>query len=64
MLALCGDLGGSTGPALVGVVSRYAGDDLQTGIVVGAVFAILLISCILVLMLKTKESCHITKKRV
>ena len=42
-LAMAGDLGGSVGPALVGAVTQRAGDRLQSGMLAGAVFPLLLI---------------------
>ena len=49
LLALAGDLGGSVGPALVGMAAERAGGSLQTGILVGTVFPILLIVGLLTL---------------
>ena len=43
LLAMAGDLGGAFGPSLVGVVSQQAGDRLQTGMLAGSVFPLLLI---------------------
>ena len=48
-LALAGDLGGSAGPALVGSVSQYAGNDLQAGVLAGTVFPLLLLVSTLLL---------------
>ena len=42
LLALGGDLGGSIGPALVGSVSRFFGDDLHIGILSSIGFPLLL----------------------
>ena len=49
LLALAGDLGGSIGPALVGMVSERAGGSLQVGILAGTVFPVLLIVGLLLL---------------
>lgn len=43
LLAMAGDLGGSIGPAIVGVVSQSAGDNLHVGMTVGMIFPIVLI---------------------
>lgn len=43
LLAMAGDLGGSFGPSLVGIVTQKAGDNLQTGMLAGSVFPLLLI---------------------
>lgn len=47
LLALAGDLGCSGGPTLVGMVAGHFGDNLQTGILAGIVFPVLMILCIL-----------------
>lgn len=47
LLALAGDLGCSGGPTLVGMVAGHFGDRLQTGILAGIIFPILMILCIL-----------------
>ena len=43
LLAMAGDLGGSIGPAIVGKVTQYAGDDIRAGMGVGLVFPVVLI---------------------
>lgn len=43
LLAMSGDLGGSFGPSLVGIVTQKAGDNLQTGMLAGSVFPLMLI---------------------
>lgn len=52
LLALAGDLGGSVGPGLIGVISQNAGDDLRAGILAGAGFPIILILCVIQLRRK------------
>lgn len=47
LLALAGDLGCSGGPTLVGMVAGHFGDHLQTGILAGIIFPVLMILCIL-----------------
>lgn len=49
LLALAGDLGCSTGPALVGCISSAASDDLKKGILAAVVFPILLVWSIFLL---------------
>jgi len=49
LLALAGDLGGSTGPAIVGSVSQAAEDNLQAGVLAGIGFPIVLIICVLMI---------------
>ena len=44
LMALAGDLGCSSGPTLVGMVSSALGDDLKRGILAGVVFPILLLA--------------------
>lgn len=43
LLALAGDVGCSAGPTLVGIFSGIRGDDLRAGILIGAVFPVLMI---------------------
>ena len=47
LLALAGDLGCSGGPTLVGMVAGYFGERLQTGILAGIIFPVMMILCIL-----------------
>lgn len=51
-LALAGDLGGSIGPAIVGMVSQSAGDNLQMGILAGIGFPIILVMTVLLVRKK------------
>lgn len=44
LMALAGDLGCSSGPTLVGMVSSALGDDLKRGILAGIVFPVLLLA--------------------
>ena len=48
-LAMAGDLGGAFGPGLVGTVSQQAGDSLQSGMLAGSVFPLVLIVLLLLL---------------
>ncbi len=49
LLAMAGDLGGSIGPAVVGRVTQYAGDDIRVGMGVGLVFPVVLIIMLLIM---------------
>ena len=49
MLAMAGDLGGAFGPSLVGTVTQQAGDNLQSGMLVGSIFPLVLIICLVLL---------------
>lgn len=42
-LAMAGDLGGAFGPSLVGTVTQHAGDSLQSGMLAGSIFPLVLI---------------------
>jgi hypothetical protein len=43
LMALCGDLGCSGGPTLVGFVAGSAGGQLQTGILAALIFPVLML---------------------
>ena len=49
LLAMAGDLGGSIGPSAVGMISQKAGDNLQQGLMFGAVFPVLLLVFLVIL---------------
>ena len=49
LLAMAGDLGGAFGPSLVGMVTQQAGDNLQAGMLVGSIYPLVLIICLLLL---------------
>lgn len=49
LLALAGDLGGAVGPAIVGMVSQKAGENLQAGVLAGIGFPLVLVISVLVL---------------
>lgn len=49
LMALAGDVGCSTGPTLVGMVSSYFNEDLKKGILAAAVFPLLLLASLLFL---------------
>ncbi|MCR5279539.1 MAG: MFS transporter [Lachnospiraceae bacterium] len=48
LLAMAGDLGGSIGPAIVGRVTQYAGDDIRAGMGVGLIFPVVLIIMLII----------------
>ena len=48
-LAMAGDLGGAFGPSLVGAVSQQAGDSLQSGMLAGSVFPLVMIVSLILL---------------
>ena len=43
---LCGDAGGTFGPSLVGLCTRSAGSDIQSGLLAASVFPVILVVCI------------------
>lgn len=49
LLAMAGDLGGSIGPYVVGLVTQSAGDNLKSGMLAAAVFPVILVAAILLL---------------
>ena len=49
LLAMAGDLGGAFGPSLVGAVTQQAGDNLQSGMLVGSVFPLVLIIALILM---------------
>ena len=49
MLAMAGDLGGAFGPSLVGAVTQQAGDRLQSGMLAGSVFPLVLVLALVLL---------------
>ncbi|MCM1104615.1 MAG: MFS transporter [Clostridium sp.] len=55
LLALAGDLGGSVGPSLVGIISQNMGDDLRIGVLAGICFPVILVLCVCFLIRKEKQ---------
>ncbi len=49
LLAMAGDLGGSIGPGIVGRVTQFAGDNIQTGLRVGMAFPLILLLMVIVM---------------
>ena len=54
-LAMAGDLGGAFGPSLVGTVSQRAGDSLQSGMLAGSVFPLVLIVALVLFSRRTAK---------
>ena len=46
---MAGDLGGSIGPAVVGRVTQYAGDNIRVGMGVGLIFPVVLIIMLIIM---------------
>lgn len=55
MLALAGDMGGTAGPAIVGMISQNAGENLKAGVLSGIVFPIILILCVAALICRSSQ---------
>ena len=56
LLAMAGDLGGSIGPAIVGRVTQFAGDNIRVGMGVGLVFPTVLILMLLIISKATMKA--------
>ncbi len=56
LLAMAGDLGGAFGPSLVGAVTQQAGDNLQTGMLAGSVFPLILILTLVLLARRERKA--------
>ncbi len=54
LLAMAGDLGGAFGPGLVGAVTQRAGDNMQTGMLAGSIFPLILILSLLLISRKPR----------
>ena len=56
LLAMAGDLGGSTGPGIVGMISQKTGDNIQAGLFFGGIFPVILIIFLVIFnMMKEKK---------
>ena len=55
---MAGDLGGAFGPFLVGNVTQMANDNLQKGLLAGAVFPLVLIFTLLLWKYLSKDRQH------
>ena len=58
LLAMAGDLGGAFGPSLVGTVTQRSGDRMQSGILAGGIFPLVLVFALFALNRLTKKSEH------
>ncbi len=47
LLALGGNMGGTLGPSLVGLYTKSAENDIQSGILAASIFPIMLVVCLL-----------------
>lgn len=56
LLAMAGDLGGSVGPGIVGLVTQAANDNLKIGVLAGCVFPAVLVLSVLLLRRKREEA--------
>lgn len=55
VLALAGDIGCTTGPALVGFVASFFGNQLRTGLLVACIFPIILLTAAILLKKRAKK---------
>ena len=55
-LALAGDLGAAVSPTMVGSISKMAGDNLKTGLMVATVFPVVLVVGLLILKKKVGKA--------
>ena len=55
LLAMAGDIGGSVGPAAVGIVTQTANDNLQIGMLSASVFPLVLIMMLLLMRRQNKR---------
>ena len=55
LLAMAGDLGGALGPSVVGIASQRFGNDLQSGLLLGCIFPVVLIATVLVMRRAAKQ---------
>ncbi len=49
LLAMAGDLGGSLGPGLVGTITQMSGNNLKRGMLIGCLFPLILIVCLMLM---------------
>lgn len=54
-LAMAGDLGGAAGPGLVGIFAQLNNDDLKKGMLIGAIFPLVLIISVAGIVIKTRK---------
>lgn len=56
LLAMAGDMGGSIGPYMVGLVTQNANDNLKIGMLAGSVFPVILVFSIIGLMMVKNQN--------
>ena len=56
LLAMAGDLGGSIGPAIVGRVTQFAGDNIRVGMRVGLIFPTVLILMLIIISISAAKT--------
>ena len=56
LLAMAGDLGGSIGPAIVGKVTQFAGDNIRVGMRVGLIFPTVLILMLIIISISAAKT--------
>lgn len=49
LLAMAGDLGGAFGPGLVGTITQMSGNNLKRGMLIGCLFPLILIVCLMLM---------------
>ena len=62
LLAMAGDLGGSIGPSVIGVVTQNANDNLKAGMLAACIFPVILILSVLFIRKKRAEIKPINQK--
>ena len=55
LLAMAGDIGGSVGPAAVGMITQAANDNMKVGMLSASIFPIVLIMMLLLLKRQNKR---------
>ena len=45
--SVAGDMGGALGPSMVGYFSQQAGDNLQTGLLMGCIFPLIMLAALI-----------------
>ncbi len=55
LLAMAGDLGGSTGPAMVGNISEKLGNNMHLGMLAGGIFPVVLVVCVSLLKIRNNK---------
>lgn len=55
LLALAGDMGGTLGPSLVGLCTKSAENDIQSGLLAASFFPLMLVVCLIAIMQKSNR---------